>query len=136
MRAASRRGQLARLVRVALTSLPALALLATTADARPEKIRPGMPYYSDDYVEAKGVRDIGAEKNYEEVYQNYTYYEAIYDDGERVVTFIEYEKGEETHREEYAYGPDGALLTRSVKLPGAAPKVTQVDEAESPKPKD
>jgi hypothetical protein len=122
--------------RLALGVLLTLAFLPTTADARPEKIRPGMPYYSDDYVEAKGVRDIGAEKNYEEVYQNYTYYEAIYDDDERVVTFIEYERGDEIHREAYMYGPDGTLLTRSLKLPGAPPKVTHVGEAESPKSTD
>jgi hypothetical protein len=31
------------------------------------------------------VRDIGAERNYEEVYQRYRYYEAVYGESERVV---------------------------------------------------
>ncbi len=107
-----------------------LALLVLTlgevAQARPEKIRPGESYYSDDYVEHGLVRDLAAEKNYEEVYQFYTYYEVIYDAAERVVVFVEYRRGEVLRREEYNYGADGALSTRTVKRAGEPPEITTV----------
>jgi len=110
---------------VRASALIALVLLAASADARPEKIRPGMSYYSDDYTEEGLVRDIAAEKNYEEVYQFYSYYEAIYDDAERVVVFIEYKRGDELRREVYAYAADGKLVSRSVKRPGKPPEITR-----------
>jgi len=102
-------------------------LVAPTGDAgaRPEKIRAGHSYYSDDYVEAGLVRDIAAEKNYEEVYQFYGYYEAIYDAAGRVVTFREYERGDPIRTEEYRYAPDGSLRERIVKRPGQPDEVTR-----------
>ncbi len=101
-----------------------VSALADVARARPEQIRPGESYYSDDYTLHGLVRDLAEEKNYEEVYQFYTYYEAIYDSAERVVLFIEYERGEELRREEYRYGADGALLARTVRRRGESPEVT------------
>jgi len=68
-----------------------------------------MPYYSDEYFQEGVVRDIEAEKNYEEVYQFYTYYEVIYDSSKRVKVFREYKRGEVIHEEHYQYvkGDDG-----------------------------
>jgi len=73
-----------------------LALCTPTApaSARPERIRAGVSYYSDQLVETGPVRDIGAERNYEEVYQHYRYYEVVYDEAERVVRCLEYQRGE------------------------------------------
>ena len=99
--------------------------------ARPEKIRAGHSYYSDDFVVHGRIRDIAAEKNYEEVYQSYTYYEAVYDEAGRVVIFKEYKRGEEVRAEEYRYGPDGKLVERIVRRPGKPPEITAVDSARS-----
>jgi hypothetical protein len=111
---------------VALTVLFA----AGSAAARPEKIRPGHSYYSDGYRVERLVRDIGEDKNYEEVYQRYRYYEAVYDEAGRVVLFKEYERGEVIRTEEYRYGPEGALLERVVRKAGEPPESTAVDRAE------
>jgi hypothetical protein len=95
-----------------------------SADARPERIKPGVSYYSDDFVVAGLVRDLATDKNYEEVYQHYSYYEAIYDAQERVETFKEYKRGELIHTEEYGYGPSGDLLERRILRPGMPVEVT------------
>ena len=113
---------------IAFAGLLALCVgLAPARDvgARPEKIRAGHSYYSDDYVEAGLVRDIAAEKNYEEVYQFYGFYEAIYDARDRVVTFREYKRGDPVRTEEYRYAPDGSLLERTVRRPGKPDEVTR-----------
>ena len=102
---------------------------ASSASARPEKIRAGHSYYSDDYVVTGLVRDIAAEKNYEEVYQSYTFYEAIYDEAGRVVIFKEYKRGEVIRVESYRYEPDGTLIERTIQRPGVLPEVTAVDPA-------
>ncbi len=94
----------------ASVSILLLVVVSLDASARPEKIRPGVSYYSDEVVEHEGVKDLGEEKNYEEVYQFYRYYEAIYDAAGRVTIFIEYVRGEVHRRDEYSYGPDGKLL--------------------------
>jgi len=114
------------------TALVALAVLLAvgSAAARPEKIRPGHSYYSDGTRVEGLVRDIGEEKNYEEVYQRYRYYEAVYDEAGRVVLFKEYERGEVTRTDEYRYGPEGALLERVVRKAGEPPETTTVDRAE------
>ncbi len=91
-------------------SIAALCVTAAPLDARPERIRPGMECYSDEYVETAGVRDLAEEKNYEEVYQLYTYYEAVYDADERVVVFREYERGEIVFEQRYAYDSAGKLI--------------------------
>ena len=87
-----------------------LALLlmgsASLAYSRPEVIRADVPYYSDDYIQQGVVRDIESEKNYEEIYQFYTYYEVIYDSSERVKVFREYKKGNIIHEERYQYNKD------------------------------
>ena len=119
-------------VRAEWTALVALAVLFAVgvAAARPEKIRPGHSYYSDGTRVEGLVRDIGEEKNYEEVYQRYRYYEAVYDEAGRVVLFKEYERGEVIRTDEYRYGPEGALLERVVRKAGEPPETTTVDRAE------
>jgi hypothetical protein len=103
-----------------------LAALTCTADAaaRPERVRPGHSYYSDDDAAVGLVRDLAGEMNYEEVYQFYRYYEAVYDASERVVRFVEYVRGDVVRVEKYSYGPDGKLLERIVERPGEPPEVT------------
>lgn len=111
-------------------SLALLALGATplwqvqSAAARPERIRAGHSYYSDTSESNGLVQDIGAERNYEEVYQAYTYYEAVYDETERVATFREYRQGEVLRTETYRYAADGSLVERVVQRPGHRPEVT------------
>ncbi len=108
---------MARFIRGSVSiSILLLTFVPIDAGARPEKIRPGVSYYSDEVVELDGVKDLGDEKNYEEVYQFYRYFEAIYDDTGRVTVFIEYVRGEVRQRDEYSYGSDGKLRER--KPPG------------------
>jgi hypothetical protein len=101
------------------------ALLPSAAGARPEQARPGEIYYSDDYVEQGGVRDLSGEKNYEEVYQFYRYYEAIYDEAGRVKSFKEFVRGELVRSESYRYDTEGELIEKRVSRPGAGDEVTR-----------
>ncbi len=110
---------------VSLILLLVNASFTSVTHARPEKIQPGVSYYSDDSVANGLVHDIAQEKNYEEVYQFYTYYEAIYDEKQRVVVFIEYKRGDVLRRDEYVYDDAGALMTRTSKRPGKEPEVTR-----------
>ena len=99
------------------------------ASARPERIRPGHSYYSDSEAGEGEVRDIGQERNYEEVYQSYRYYEAVYDEAERVVTFREYVRGDPVRTEEYRYDSAGRLVERVVREPGRPPESTRPSAA-------
>ena len=92
-------------------------LIAFSAWARPEIMREGLSYYSDEYFEEGVVKDIVAEKNYEEVYQFYTYYEVIYDSGGRVKMFREYKQGAIIYEEHYYYDEQGALIRNAVLIP-------------------
>ena len=102
----------------------ALALCASTqpASARPERIRAGVSYYSDELVATGPVRDIGAERNYEEVYQLYRYYEVVYDEAERVVRCLEYERGEVIREDTYRYAEDGSVQEHVTDPPRKSPK--------------
>jgi len=103
-------------------------LLAATSSARPERIRPGQSYYSDDQVSEGGVRDIADEKNYEEVYQSYRYYEAVYDDRGRVVILKQVERGEVVREDRYRYAGDAVLpVEHVVERPGRPPESTRLD---------
>jgi len=104
----------------------ALVLAPAEADSRPEKIREGTSYYSDDFIEEGVVRDIAEEKNYEEVYQFYSYYEAIYDARERVVVFKEYKRGEVIREDRYRYSAAGELVEHSIVRPGKPIEVIPV----------
>ena len=88
--------------------------MAQSASARPEVVIPGTVYYSDEIEEINGVNDIVGEKNFEEVYINYTYFEAVYDKKERVSIIREFERGELIRTETYKYGSDGRLLKKEV----------------------
>ena len=107
-------------------SFVCFVLLPSFVAARPEKIRPGHAYYSDDYQVEGSVHDIVGEKNYEEVYQSYTYYEVVYDTAGRVVIFKEYKRGKVIRTEEYLYGPDGKLHERVLKRPGQPVEIMPV----------
>jgi hypothetical protein len=97
------------------TVLTVLTVLAPAPlQARPERVRPGIAYYSDEIVVREGVADLGPERNYEEVYRYYEYYEARYDAAGRVVLCIAYRQGRELWREAYTYGPDGRPLRKEV----------------------
>jgi hypothetical protein len=115
---------LARCLRVAVIyglvlgpcALPALAR------ARPETIRAEVSYYSDELVENGPVRDIGSERNYEEVFKLYTYYEVLYDQDERVIRCFEYKRGEVIRTDRYRYAEDGSLSEHVIEVPGEPAK--------------
>jgi hypothetical protein len=97
--------------------LLAIFILLAAADfseARPERIKPGLSYYSEDYNTKNSVSDISDEKNYEEVFKNYEYYEAVYDDRKRVTIFRAYKRGEIVLTERYFYLSDGRLAKKEV----------------------
>jgi len=103
-----------------------LCAIAPFASARPETIRAGVPYYSDELVENGSVRDIAVERNYEEVYPSYTYYEVYYDENERVTRCIEYKRGDEIRNDTYRYSADGSLQEHVVKMPGEPAKSVSI----------
>ncbi|MDH5719144.1 MAG: hypothetical protein OEZ13_00850 [Spirochaetia bacterium] len=72
-------------------------------NSRRDRIKPNLPYYSDRFIKNGMALEIGAEKNYEEVYRNYEFYEAKYDENKRVIEFKTYEKGEISFMERYFY---------------------------------
>ena len=105
--------------------------------SQPENIQPGHSYYSDELAKPTNqglVRALGQEKNYEEIYQFYTYYEFVYDEGERVVLFREYKRGEAIRTERYSYDDSGSLTTRVVSQPGMEDEVTVVETIGSKPP--
>ncbi len=109
----------------------AILLPAAGSSARPERITPGTPYYDDDYSCVKQICDLAAESNYEEVYQLYSYYEAQYDEAERVIRFIEYRKGEKIRTEEYRYDGTGKPLHKKVTRGGGQVEIIDLgSEAE------
>jgi hypothetical protein len=92
--------------------------LPSLAHARPEVIRAGISYYSDELVENGPVRDIGTERNYEEVFKLYTYYEVVYDTSERVIRCLEYKRGDVIRTDHYRYAVDGTLTKHLIEVPG------------------
>jgi hypothetical protein len=96
--------------------------LAAPAWARPETIRAGVSYYSDELIESGPVRDIGVERNYEEVFKLYSYYEVLYDESERVVRCLEYKRGEVIREDTYRYAADGSLLEHVTDPPNKSAK--------------
>ena len=103
---------------------------APFASARPERIRAGVSYYSDELVESGSVRDIGVERNYEEVYQFYTYYEVIYDESERVARCLEYKRGDVIRKDTYRYSADGSLREHVVDVAGEPAKSVPIPTRE------
>ena len=80
--------------------------------ARPERIKPDISYYADECEESGGVFDLVGERNLEEVYQNYSYCEVIYDGQGRVKTYRQYRRGKAILTEHYIYDSSGRLRTR------------------------
>jgi hypothetical protein len=91
-----------------------LQLVAAPSATRPERIRAGQTYYAEDATCANHVCDIGEEKNYEEVFQLYSYYDATYDDKQRIVRFREYRRGDLVRTEEYEYDAEGRLARKKI----------------------
>jgi len=81
----------------------------------PYEIQEGLSYYSDEYTTRNGIAELGEEKNFEEVWQHYNYYEAIFDSQERIVVFNAYERGVIEFSETYHYDGDGRPLRKVVK---------------------
>ena len=84
-------------------------------DFQPYKIKAGFSYYSDEYTTSNGLSALGEEKNFEEIYQYYNYYEAVFDSQERIVTFKAYERGAVDFSESYFYDDDGRLVKKEVE---------------------
>ena len=99
---------------LAVATVAAGLLIAAPALAKPEIIRTGHSYYSDSYEMQAGVAVLGKDMNYEEVYQFYNYYEAVYDEEERIVTFTAYKRGEWTRKEHYRYDDAGRAISKEV----------------------
>jgi hypothetical protein len=118
---------------VALVSglLLAPCALPSLAWARPEAIRAGVSYYSDELIESGPVRDIGIERNYEEVFKLYTYYEVLYDESDRVIRCIEYKRGEVIRTDHYRYAGDGSLGEHLIEVPGEPAKPAPLRDSES-----
>lgn len=100
--------------------LPIAIILASPAGLlagkfEPYEIKPGVPYYSNEYTDNNGVSELGEEKNYEEIYQNYNYYEAVFDADKRMIIFNAYEKGNIEFSESYHYDSEGRLIKKVVK---------------------
>jgi len=103
-------------------ALSLLVILASPAglfagEFEPYKITAGVSYYSDEYTTNNGLSELGEERNYEEVYQHYNYYEAVFDSHKRIVVFRAYEKGVIEFSETYHYDDDGRLLKKIVEYP-------------------
>ena len=90
---------------------------------QPYEIKADISYYSDEYTSLEGISELGEEKNFEEVYQNYNYYEAIFDSQERIVTFNAYEKGVIEFSEIYYYEGEGRPVRKEVKNPDGSKSV-------------
>ena len=95
-------------------------ILATPAalyagEFEPYEIKAGMSYYSDEYSSNNGLSELGEEKNYEEVYQYYNYYEAVFDSQEHIVIFKAYKQGVVEFSETYFYDEDGKRIKKEIK---------------------
>lgn len=104
-----------------------LAVLPVKAGARPAKIKPGIAYYADDYTVKEGIAELGEERNYEEVYKNYEYYEAFYDEQDRIKIFRAYKRGEVVWEERYFYHPDGSAAKKEVMKKGKPRETVPLD---------
>lgn len=93
---------------------------------RPYEIKPGVSYYSDEYSTENGIVQLGEEKNFEEVYQFYNYYEAVFDADERIVTFKAYKRGALEFSETYSYDADGSPDKKIVKGEGGVETVVDL----------
>ena len=115
--------------RLTLATLAILTLLSVYAPAysRSEIVKEGMSYFSDDYMQIDGIKDLAEDKNIEEVYQFYTYYEARYDSSSRVILFKRYKQGEVILEERYLYeGNSSTQGTKEVLAEGKEPQLIKI----------
>ena len=100
--------------------LSAILILAivSISQAKPEKIKPGLSYFAEDYLTAGNISEITIEKNFEEVFKNYEYYESVYDDEKRAKIFRGYKRGDVILTEHYSYGTDGKLKEKKIEKDG------------------
>ncbi|MDT8317827.1 MAG: hypothetical protein RQ824_07540 [bacterium] len=91
-----------------------LLAFSSLSEARPERIKPGLSYFSEGYTTENNLSDIAEEKNYEEVFKNYEFYEAVYDDKKRVKIFKAYKRGDLVSKEEYFYASNNRLVKKVV----------------------
>lgn len=100
--------------------LPAVLILgmASVSEARPENIKPGLSYFAEDYETKNNISEITVEKNFEEVFKNYEYFESVYDDNKRVKIFRAYKRGDVVLTEHYTYGPEGKLKEKKIEKEG------------------
>ena len=89
----------------------------------PYEITAGISYYSNEYSTNNGISELGEEKNYEEVYQNYNYYEGVFDSQERIVVFKAYKQGVIEFSETYFYGDDGEPEKKVIEKPDGSTSV-------------
>ncbi len=100
--------------------------------AKPERIKPNQPYYADEFTRDGEIAELGEERNYEEVFKNYQYYEAIYDEQERPTLFRAYRRGEPEWTERYFYDEQGKLIRKVVERPGKPAEILRFDGSASP----
>ena len=103
---------------IQLTFTLLILTLTATIEARPEIIKPGIFYYAEEYVKTGETHDLAEEKNYEEVFKNYEYFETQYDAEKRVILFRHYKRGDVVWEERYSYHGKGALATKVIKKEG------------------
>jgi len=102
--------------------LSAILILAITSisQAKPETIKPGLSYFAEDYVTTDRISEITVEKNFEEVFKNYEYFESVYDEKKRVKIFRAYKRGDVVLTEYYSYDSSGKLKEKKVEKEGKA----------------
>ena len=105
-------------LKVTISAIVMIILLVPQVGiSKPEKIKPGVIYYSDETEEVDGIEDLIGEKNFEEVYRNYTYFEAVYDQQKRISILKEFERGELIRTVRFQYHSDGRLLKKTESTP-------------------
>jgi len=99
-----------------LCHIALFGMLLVSADlvAKPPNIKPGLSYYSEDYDVSGNQYVLAEERNLEEVFKNYRYYEAVYDEQERIKIFKAYKRGEIEFTEAYFYDKSGRLVRKLV----------------------
>ncbi|MDH3975900.1 MAG: hypothetical protein OEV42_16625 [Deltaproteobacteria bacterium] len=100
--------------------LSAILILAVTSisQARPETIKPGLSYFAEDYETKNNISEITVEKNFEEVFKNYEYFESVYDEKKRVKIFRAYKRGDVILTEHYHYDSRGKLREKKIEKEG------------------
>ncbi len=91
-----------------------LLLGPVCAYAKPANIKPGLSYYSEEYIVVGDQYTLAEERNLEEVFKNYNYYEGVYDELERIKIFKAYKRGKIDFTEVYFYNEAGNMVRKIV----------------------